>query len=136
MSCYLNFYAKVKDEDKYLFLTSYSRDSDFFYSFEEELSIPFYYEGELKDNLYKLTSAEIRQIVDSTNDKINIINDKISEYEKHCSVNSLIIEKIAAYKSVLKEKYHFKGNLDFLEAIISDCEKNFNSFEGIYCNIS
>ena len=136
MSCYLNFYAKVKDENKYLFLTSYSRNSDFFCSFEEELSIPFYYEGELKDNLYKLTSAEIRQIIDSINDKINIINDKISEYEKHCSVNSLIIEKIAAYKSVLKEKYHFKGNLDFLEAIISDCEENFNSFEGIYCNIS
>lgn len=28
-----------------------------------------------------------------------------------------------------------KGNLDFLETIILDCEENFNSFEGIYCNI-
>ena len=37
---------------------------------------------------------------------------------------------------MLKEEYHFKGNLDFLETIILDCEENFNSFEGIYCNIS
>lgn len=138
MSSYLSFYIvpkrKTKEEPKqHIILCSYSRNSDIYQYFNDNLSIA--YAGN-EEKYTTLSKDDINTVVKDFDNEINTANAKLTEYEKYVSNNPEYIQEIIELKSVINTLQYSRNKISFLADIIDDMEYQYNSgIEEVCCNI-
>lgn len=138
MSSYLNIYLVPKRKDKekekkqYLLLTSYSRSSDVYEAFYENINPIFVGNEEKYTTLIK---EDVQNILNDVSKSINLTKEKLKLYEKYASNNPDYIQSIIDEREVLKDYEHTYGDVAFIMDIVSDTLDDYNSFEEVCCNI-
>ena len=147
MSSYLTFYAvprrKSKEEPKErLTLSAYSRGSDIYQYFNENMSIAFF-SSESDENYTTITPTDISKVLDDVRKDIQRIKNRMMEYDRIMMAKSTdtksTLESIDEYietKDWLSELQLCEGMITFLEDIVEETSYSNSSFEEICCNIS
>lgn len=138
MSSYLSIYLVPKRKDKekekkqYLLLTSYSRNSDIYEVFYENIH-PVFVGNEEKYTT--LTKESVQSILSDVSEYIKLSKEKIRLYEKYAGNNSEYIQFIIDERDVLKDYEQTYGDVSFIMNIIRDTSDDYNNFEEVCCNI-
>ena len=137
MSSYLNIYLKRKEnpEDSPLLFMSFSRNHPTYRAIVE--AIAPVWAGD-KDVYTELTYETLTECIDTLDEEINHIINKIIEYEKAVLKNpkSDIIEQLIEYKEIYKEIEENNHNLVFIRWFTDDITKGYSDFSKVLCNIT
>lgn len=138
MSSYLNIYLvpkrkdKEKDEKQYLLLTSYSRSSDVYEAFYENINPAF---AGNEEKYTTLSKENVQSALNDVSKSINLTKEKLKLYEKYASDHPDYIQSIIDEREVLKDYEQTYGDVAFISDIVSDTIEGYNSFEEVCCNI-
>ena len=138
MSSYLNFYLIPKKEEgkeeKYIALTSYSRNTEIYQRFSELLNPAFIgTEGEIK---YSYISREdIEDVLQDFDKDIQKAKARLSEYEKYAAGNCECINDIIEMKEYLEELQYWRAKASFIADIIEDIDLYNEDLEKMACNV-
>ena len=137
MSSYLNIYLKRKEnpEGSPLLFMSFSRNHPIYRAIVEAIA-PIWAGDE--DIYTELTYENLTECIDTLDDEINHIVNKIIEYEKAVLKNpkSDIIEQLIEYKEIYKEIEENNHNLVFIRWFTDDITKGYSDFSKVLCNIT
>lgn len=137
MSSYLNIYLKRKEnpEDSPLLFMSFSRNHPIYRAIVEAIA-PVWAGDE--DVYTELTYENLTECIDTLDEEINHIVNKIIEYEKAVLKNpkSDIIEQLIEYKEIYKEMEENNHNLVFIRWFTDDITKGYSDFSKVLCNIT
>lgn len=129
MSSYLNIYLKVKNkemkEPSFIFLDSFSRNSDIYQSVDEQGN--FY---SINGQKRELTNGIFQDILEDLQGQINNCQLYIDTARE---VKSPDVQDIVEQRKYLKELESTRDYFSFLYGILKD--KEYNDIEGIYCFI-
>ena len=137
MSSYLNIYLKRKEnpEGSPLLFMSFSRNHPIYRAIVEAIA-PVWVGNE--DVYTELTYENLTECIDTLDEEINHIVNKIIEYEKAVLKNpkSDIIEQLIEYKEIYKEMEENNHNLVFIRWFTDDITKGYSDFSKVLCNIT
>ena len=137
MSSYLNIYLKRKEnpEGSPLLFMSFSRNHPIYRAIVEAIA-PVWAGDE--DVYTELTYENLTECIDTLDEEINHIVNKIVEYEKAILKNpkSDIIEQLIEYKEIYKEIEENNHNLVFIRWFTDDITKGYSDFSKVLCNIT
>ena len=137
MSSYLNIYLKRKEnpEGSPLLFMSFSRNNPIYRAIVEAIA-PVWVGDE--DVYTELTYENLTECIDTLDEEINHIVNKIIEYEKAVLKNpkSDIIEQLIEYKEIYKEIEENNHNLVFIRWFTDDITKGYSDFSKVLCNIT
>ena len=137
MSSYLNIYLKRKEnpEGSPLLFMSFSRNHPIYRAIVEAIA-PVWAGDE--DIYTELTYENLTECIDTLDEEINHIINKIIEYEKAVLKNpkSDIIEQLIEYKEIYKEIEKNNHNLVFIRWFTDDITKGYSDFSKVLCNIT
>ena len=137
MSSYLNIYLVKKEssKDSPLLFVSFSRNHPIYRAVVEAIA-PVWADNE--DNYTELTYENLTECIDTLDEEINHIVNKIIEYEKAVLKNpkSDIIEQLIEYKEIYKEIEENNHNLVFIRWFTDDITKGYSDFSKVLCNIT
>lgn len=138
MSSYLTIYIvpkrkSEKEEKKYIPLTSYSRNSEIYRYFYENIH-PAYIGSEEPVPYTVLTSESINIVLTAFADSISKAQTRLTEYEKYVSGNPEYIDEIIELKEYIKNLQYWKDKTSFVQDIINDISV-FSEIEEVCCNI-
>ena len=137
MSSYLNIYLKRKEnpEGSPLLFMSFSRNHPIYRAIVEAIA-PVWAGDE--DIYTELTYENLTECIDTLDEEINHIVNKIVEYEKAVLKNpkSDIIEQLIEYKEIYKEMEENNHNLVFIRWFTDDITKGYSDFSKVLCNIT
>ena len=137
MSSYLNIYLKRKEnpEGSPLLFMSFSRNHPIYRAIVEAIA-PVWVGNE--DVYTELTYENLTECIDTLDEEINHIVNKIIEYEKAVLKNpkSDIIEQLIKYKEIYKEIEENNHNLVFIRWFTDDITKGYSDFSKVLCNIT
>ena len=137
MSSYLNVYLKRKEnpEGSPLLFMSFSRNHPIYRAIVEAIA-PVWAGDE--DIYTELTYENLTECIDTLDEEINHIVNKIIEYEKAVLKNpkSDIIEQLIEYKEIYKEIEENNHNLVFIRWFTDDITKGYSDFSKVLCNIT
>ena len=137
MSSYLNIYLKRKEnpEGSPLLFMSFSRNHPIYRAIVEAIA-PIWAGDE--DVYTELTYENLTECIDTLDEEINHIVNKIVEYEKAVLKNpkSDIIEQLIEYKEIYKEIEENNHNLVFIRWFTDDITKGYSDFSKVLCNIT
>lgn len=138
MSSYLTIYIvpkrkSEKEEKKYIPLTSYSRNSEIYQYFYENIH-PAYIGNEEPVSYTVLTSENIATVLTDFVDSISKTQTRLTEYEKYASGNPEYIDEIIELKEYIKNLQYWKDKTSFVYDIINDINI-FSEIEEVCCNI-
>ena len=127
MSSYLNIYLKRKEnpEGSPLLFMSFSRNHPIYRAIVEAIA-PVWAGDE--DVYTELTYENLTECIDTLDEEINHIVNKIIEYEKAVLKNpkSDIIEQLIEYKEIYKEIEENNHNLVFIRWFTDDITKGYS----------
>lgn len=136
MSSYLTFYLKPKGQDKPLMFISYSRSTDVYQAYYEELHPAFIGNGD-EPNYTELTPEMALQVVNAAKEDLkkaeNALNNRIAAYKELGNTSEEAIQDIAETKDYIED---LKSNLIELQCIycwVGDVE--YSDFEKVLINI-
>ena len=137
MSSYLNIYLKKKEnpEGSPLLFMSFSRNHPIYRAIVEAIA-PIWAGDE--DVYTELTYENLTECIDTLDEEINHIVNKIIEYEKAVLKNpkSDIIEQLIECKEIYKEIEENNHNLVFIRWFTDDITKGYSDFSKVLCNIT
>ena len=137
MSSYLNIYLVKKEssKDSPLLFMSFSRNNPIYRAVVEAVD-PVWAGDE--DIYTELTYENLTECIDTLDEEINHIVNKIIEYEKAVLKNpkSDIIEQLIEYKEIYKEIEENNHNLVFIRWFTDDITKGYSDFSKVLCNIT
>ena len=137
MSSYLNIYLKRKEnpDGSPLLFMSFSRNHPIYRAIVEAIA-PVWAGDE--DIYTELTYENLTECIDTLDEEINHIVNKIIEYEKAVLKNpkSDIIEQLIEYKEIYKEIEENNHNLVFIRWFTDDITKGYSDFSKVLCNIT
>ena len=137
MSSYLNIYfvKKESSKDSPLLFMSFSRNHPIYRAIVEAIA-PVWAGDE--DVYTELTYENLTECIDTLDEEINHIVNKIIEYEKAVLKNpkSDIIEQLIEYKEIYKEIEENNHNLVFIRWFTDDITKGYSDFSKVLCNIT
>ena len=137
MSSYLNIYLKRKEnpEGSPLLFMSFSRNHPIYRAIVEAIA-PVWAGDE--DVYTELTYENLTECIDTLDEEINHIVNKIIEYEKAVLKNpkSDIIEQLIEYKEIYKEMEENNHNLTFIRWFTNDIINGYSDFSKVLCNIT
>lgn len=137
MSSYLTFYLVPKGENqKPLMFTSYSRSTDVYQAYYEELHPAFIGNGD-EPNYTELTPNKALQVVNAAKDNLKkaeiALNNRIAAYKELGNISDEAVQDIAETKDYIED---LKNNLIELQCIycwVGDIE--YSDFEKVLINI-
>lgn len=147
MSSYLTFYAvprrkSEKEPKERLALSAYSRGSDIYQYFDENMSIAFF-SSESDENYTTITPTDMAKVLDDIRKDIQRTKTRLLEYERVMMAKDTdtkdTLETINEYietKDWLSELQLCEGMVTFLEDMVEETGYDNSSFEEICCNIS
>lgn len=140
MSSYLNFFLVPKrkegqEEQKPMHLMSYSRSSDIYQTFYEELNPPFDGGG---NYFMELTKADIDRVITENKEHLrrteNHLNSRIQAYRTlYDKVSEDAIEDYVSTSEYIEELKDTISTLKNISQIVYDLE--FSDFEKVMINI-
>lgn len=141
MSSHLTFYIVPKrklnkEEKKYISLVAYSRSSDIYQYFYENINPAFEGYGVTKDNYTILTKENINLVINDFNHDIQKAQNRLIEYEKYAKDNVDYINEIIELKEYIKNLQYWRDKTSFIEDIVNDIDNYYAEIEEICCNIS
>lgn len=137
MSSYLSFYIvpkrkTEKEPKRYILISSYSRNSDIYQAFEENISIVWSGDG----NKYTtLTQDNVNLVQNDLASNISKTKDKLVEYEKYASSNPEYIQEIIETKEYLSDLQYTQAKISFIADMLEDMNF-YNEIEEICCHFS
>lgn len=132
MSSYLSIYVQKKG-GKPTILTSYSRNTDIYQYFNENLNIA--YAGN-EEKYTKLDKSDIDLVIREFETAINSAKERLTLYEKYASGNSDYIQEILEVKEYIEDLTYWKDKTSFIADIVNDIEYNYeDGIEAVLCNI-
>lgn len=147
MSSYLTFYLqpaqkKAEKPEEPMFLASYSRGSDVYQAFYEELGIAF--SGDKKHPYTEITVSDVRFVVKEHREEIVRIKQQIATMQKHLATisNPIVIDermnRIEELEEYVKELVSAFKELKHIEYLVETVEMNkeYSSFSKVLANIS
>ena len=138
MSSYLTIYIvpkrkSDKEEKKYIPLTAYSRSSEMYQYFDENIHPAFI--GNSEEVPYTtLTSESIMEVLNDFNNDINKAQTRLTEYEKYAKDNPEYIDEIISMKEYIQDLQYWRDKVSFIEDIIGDMSI-YKEIEEVCCNI-
>lgn len=138
MSSYLNIYLVPERKDKkekkqYLLLSSYSRSSDIYEAFYENIN-PIYSGNE--DKYTTLTKVNIQVILDDLNKFIKSTQERLNLYDKYAKENPDYIQEIMSTREILQDYQSTYNIIEVLKDILDNIVDKYNDFEEMCCNIN
>lgn len=138
MSSYLTIYIvpkrkSEKEEKKYIPLTSYSRNSEIYQYFYENIH-PAYISSKEPVPYTVLTSESITTVLTDFADSINKAQTRLTEYETYANGILEYINEIIELKEYIKNLQYWKDKTSFVRDIINDINV-FSEIEEVCCNI-
>lgn len=136
MSSYLSFYIVPKrksdsEEKQHIILTSFSRNSDIYQYFWENIN-PAYCGNEEKYTT--LTKENVRSVIDDFEKDIDSYQKRLTEYEKYAGTQPDYIEEIINLKEEIENLVYWKNKISFIQDIIEDISI-YDKIEEVCCNI-
>lgn len=133
MSSYLNIYAKFKDDSREpLLLVSYTRSSEVYQYFEQEIHPIFMGMDEIKYT--DLTFDNTGLVCDALISEIKKLSRRIEEYEKHAGGNLEIINEIIALKEYKEELKDALSECAFIKMLTGETQYSYTKYT-LACNI-
>lgn len=134
MSSYLNIYLVPKREDdkeekKYLLLTSYSRNSDIYKFFQENINPR--YTGHTS-----LSPGNIQIVIDDLESEIKSSKERLELYDKYARDNPDYIQEILNVREILGDYNETLNTVKTIKDIVENIEEGYSDFEEICCNIN
>lgn len=138
MSSYLTFYivpkAKNDVEIDPIAIMSYSRNSDVYQSFRDNLNVA-YIGMDDKPNYSELTTKKVDIVIADLNKDIKSAQDRIAEYEKHAAGNFEIIDEILSQKDYISDLEYALHKIEFIRDLVEEAENEWSNLKAIYCNV-
>lgn len=133
MSSYLNIYAKFKDDSREpLLLVSYTRSSEVYQYFEQEIHPIFIGMDEVKYT--DLTFDNTGLVCDALISEIKKLSRRIEEYEKHAGGNLEIINEIIELKEYKEELANALSECSFIKMLTGETQYSYTKYT-LVCNI-
>lgn len=137
MSSYFSVYIvpkrkSEKEEKKHILILSYSRSSDIYQYFDENIHPAFV---GMEDTRYTILDKENLGVVLSDIGKdIDRAKSRLELYEKYASSNAEYIEEIMSQKEYLEDLEYCKTQISVIEDIVDNAEF-YDDIEEVSCNI-
>lgn len=136
MSSYLSFFIvpkrkNGKEKKKHIILASYSRNTEIYQYFEENVH-PAYCGSE--QEYTTLTSESVASVLSDFEEDISKSKTRLNEYEKYVKDNPEYIDDIISMKEYISDLEYWKAKASFLADMLSDMDC-YEEIEEICCNI-
>ena len=136
MSSYLSIYIvpkrkSDKEEKKYILLVAFSRNSEVYQYFSENIHPVF---AGKEDSYTTITKESIREVVTDLSKDISSSKDRLTEYEKYVKDNPDYIQEIIELKQYMSDLRYTQGKVAFIDDIVEDIDF-YNEIEEVCCNI-
>lgn len=138
MSSYLSIYIvpKRKNEEEkkqHIILTAYSRSTDMYQYFDENLNPAFVGNGD-ETPYTTITEEDINFVIAAFDKDINSAKSRLSEYEKFARDNTNCIQEIIDLKEYISDLEYWRNKASFIQDMISDA-RCYDEIEEVCCNI-
>lgn len=136
MSSYLSIYIvpkrkSDKEEKKHILLAAFSRNSEIYQYFSENIHPVF----AANENSYTtITKESIREVVTDFSRDISNSKDRLAEYEKYAKDNPDYIQDIIELKQYISDLQYTQGKVAFIEDIADGIDFQ-EEIEEVCCNI-
>lgn len=131
MSSYLTFYIQTKKDEK-IAIASYSRNTNIYKAFNENLSIAYAgeeeYYTELTPENVGFVCADIQNDIDSTRDSIDVC-------AKYAKDNLECIHEIASLQDYLKDLQSTLWTISFIETMVQEIQLKSSDAKAVLVNI-
>ena len=137
MSSYLSVYIvpkrkSEKEEKKHILILSYSRSSDIYQYFDENIHPAFV---GVEDTRYTpLNKENLGVVLSDIGKDIDRAKSRLELYEKYASSNAEYIEEIMSQKEYLEDLEYCKTQISVIEDIVDNAEF-YDDIEEVSCNI-
>lgn len=138
MSSYLSFYIVPKrksqeEPKKHILLLSFSRNSDIYRYFDENVRITWI--GNNEETLYTiLTMEDIHRVIEDISSDIDSSQRRLTEFEKYATQNTDYVNEIISLKEYISELQYAKHQTEFIGLILDEMEF-YKDIEEVCCNI-
>lgn len=138
MSSYLSFYIVPKrksqeEPKKHILLLSFSRNSDIYRYFDENVRITWI--GNNEESLYtSLTIEDIHRVIEDISSDIDSSQRRLTEFEKYAAQNADYVNEIISLKEYISELQYAKHQTEFIGLILDEMEF-YKDIEEVCCNI-
>ncbi len=134
MSSYLNIYLQEKGSDKKVLFKSYSRSTDMYSTFREEVNPP-YIEGSDGIRYKELTRKDLQYVRNSLTRDIESADTRLEYLDKAAVSNTELIDEVMSWKDYKMELEALKHEVSFYDGMLSDMELGISGFSNMFCNI-
>lgn len=134
MSSYLTFYLKVKEVEKPISLVSYSRSTDIYQYFSENVN-PTYIGMDDETKYTELKQSDVDSVIADMNIDIGKAKKRIEEYEKHAGGNQEIIEEILTWKEYIEDLEYWLHKVEFIKELVTEANYSWTSYDKVLCNV-
>lgn len=136
MSSYLSIYIvpkrkSDKEEKKHILLAAFSRNSEIYQYFSENIHPVF---AGKEDSYTTITKESIREVVTDLSKDISNSKDRLAEYEKYAKYNPDYIQEIIELKQYISDLQYTQGKVAFIDDIVEDIDF-YKVIEEVCCNI-
>lgn len=138
MSSYLSIYIvpkrkSVREQKQHIILAAYSRNSDIYQYFNENINPVFI--GNAEETPYTvITKQGINSVLNAFDEDIDSAKNRLAEYEKYAAKNPEYIQEIINLKEHITELQYYRDKTSFIEDVLSDAEI-YDAIEEVCCNI-
>lgn len=136
MSSYLSFFIvpkrkNEKEEKKHIIIASYSRSTELYQYFDENVH-PTYSGSEQEYTI--LNKESVASVLADFDSDINKSRTRLNEYEKHVKDNPEYIDDIISMKEYIQDLEYWRNKASFIQDMIDDMSC-YEEIEEICCNI-
>lgn len=138
MSSYLSFYIVPKrksqeEPKKHIVLLSFSRNSDIYRYFNENVRITWI--GNNEETPYTtLTRDDIHRVIEDISSDMDSSQRRLTEFEKYAAQNADYVNEIISLKEYISELQYAKHQTEFIGLILEEMEF-YEEIEEVCCNI-
>ena len=137
MSSYLSFYIvpkrkSDKEEKEHIIIASYSRSSEIYQRFYENLGVA-YIADEQKYTI--LSKEDIYRVKNDLKEDIEKTVKRYTEFERYAKDNPDYINEIIELKEYAEDLEYWKAKISFLQDIVEEAGVYSSGIEEVCCNI-
>lgn len=137
MSSYLSFYIvpkrkSDKEEKKHIIIASYSRSSEIYQRFYENLGVAYIADEQKYTTLSK---EDIYRVKSDLKEDIEKTVKRYTEFERYAKDNPDYINEIIELKEYAEDLEYWKAKISFLQDIVEEAGMYSSGIEEVCCNI-
>jgi lipopolysaccharide export LptBFGC system permease protein LptF len=137
MSSYLSFYIvpkrkSDKEEKKHIIIASYSRSSEIYQRFYENLGVAYIADEQKYTTLSK---EDIYRVKSDLKEDIEKTVKRYTEFERYAKDNPDYINEIIELKEYAEDLEYWKAKISFLQDIVEEAGMYSSGVEEVCCNI-